>query len=90
MVGDRRSRATAREARRVDDTARAYLDTYPEGRHAAEVKALLRKREPAQPLPAAPPPGLASVFDLRSWSGESSTRVVVDVDRKRADPVRRR
>ena len=46
-------------------TARAYLDTYPEGRRASQVKALLRRREPASPLPAPPPRGLARVFDLR-------------------------
>ena len=46
------------------------------------MKTLLREREPASPLPKAPPPGLARVFDLRSWSGDASTRVVVDLERK--------
>ena len=75
----------AREAadrRRLADSARAYLDTYPEGQRASQVKALLREREPATPLPSPPPPGLARVFDLRAWSGDSSTRVVIDVERK--------
>jgi N-acetylmuramoyl-L-alanine amidase len=67
---------------RASEAARAYLDTYPEGRRAAEVKKLLRQREPAVPLPASPPRGLARVFDLRSWSGDSSTRVVIDLERK--------
>ncbi len=64
------------------ETARAYLDTYPEGRRAAKVKALLRRQEPSAPLPSPPPRGLASVFDLRAWSGDSSTRVVIDLERK--------
>ena len=34
-----------------------------------------------RPLPSPPPPGLARVYDLRSWSGDSSTRVVIDVER---------
>ena len=75
----------AREAgdrRRLADSARAYLDTYPEGQRASKVKALLRAREPSTPLPSPPPPGLARVFDLRAWSGDSSTRVVIDVERE--------
>ena len=75
----------AREAgdrRRLAEAARAYLDTYPEGERASQVKKLLREREPATPLPSPPPPGLARVFDLRAWSGDSSTRVVIDVERK--------
>jgi N-acetylmuramoyl-L-alanine amidase len=70
------------DRRKLADTARAYLDTYPEGRRATQVKKLLRQREPEEPLPSPPPPGLASVFDLRAWSGESSTRVVIDIERK--------
>jgi len=75
----------AREAgdrRRLADSARTYLDTYPEGQRASRVKALLREREPASPLPSPPPPGLARVFDLRAWSGDASTRVVLDLERK--------
>jgi len=70
------------DRRRLPEIARAYLDAYPEGDHAADVKKLLRQREPAVALPSPPPPGLARVFDLRAWSGESSTRVVIDVERK--------
>jgi len=67
---------------KVGESARAYLETYPEGKRAARVKQLLRQREPKSPLPKDPPPGLARVFELRSWSGEASTRVVVDLERK--------
>jgi N-acetylmuramoyl-L-alanine amidase len=70
------------DRRKLSEAARAYLETYPEGGQASRVKRLLREREPANPLPKAPPPGLARVFDLRSWSGESSTRVVVDLERR--------
>lgn len=70
------------DRRRLADSARAYLDTYPEGERVSQVKKLLREREPATPLPSPPPPGLARVFDLRAWSGDSSTRVVIDVERK--------
>jgi N-acetylmuramoyl-L-alanine amidase len=70
------------DRRTLADAAQAYLDTYPDGKRATRVKALMRKRSPASPLPSPPPPGLARVFDLRSWSGESSTRVVLDLERK--------
>ncbi len=69
------------ERRKVAEATRAYLETYPEGSRASRAKKLLREREPASPLPRTPPPGLARVFDLRAWSGESSTRVVVDLER---------
>ena len=75
----------AREAgdrRRTEEVARAYLETYPDGNRAARARALLREREPQAELPVAPPRGLARVFDLRAWSGDSSTRVVIDVERK--------
>jgi len=76
------------DRREVSEIAREYLDTYPEGRRARQVKKLLRQREPAAPLPSPPPPGLASVFDLKSWSGDSSTRVVVELERKVPNPDR--
>jgi N-acetylmuramoyl-L-alanine amidase len=72
----------AGDRRKLRESAGAYLDAYPEGRYATSVKRLLRQREPATPLPSPPPRGLARVFDLRSWSGESSTRVVIDLERK--------
>jgi N-acetylmuramoyl-L-alanine amidase len=62
--------------------AEAYLDHFPEGARAGEVRALLRRRAPATPLPSPPPRGLAQVFDLRFWSGEASTRVVLDLERQ--------
>ena len=72
----------AGDRRKLADAARAYLDTYPEGKKVSRVRALMRQRSPASPLPTPPPPGLARVFDLRSWSGKSSTRIVLDLERK--------
>ena len=59
-----------------------YLDTFPRGQHASSVKKVMQQKTPAAKLPSPPPPGLAGVFDLRSWSGKSSTRVVLDLERK--------
>ena len=74
------------ERKRSNDTARDYLEAFPDGPHAAALKATLKKRAPAPapepPLPTPPPPGVAQVFSLRSWSGESSTRVVLDVEKE--------
>ena len=70
------------DRRRITEAVNAYLDACPDGPHASEVKALLRKRAPAAPVPSPPPPGLARVFDMRSWTSDSSTRVVIDLERK--------
>ena len=70
------------ERRRLGDAGKAYLDAFPDAPRAREVKALLRRRAPTSPLPSPPPPGLVAVFDLRAWSGDSSTRVVLDLERK--------
>jgi N-acetylmuramoyl-L-alanine amidase len=72
------------EERRVAEAGRAYLAAFPRSPRAAAVKAQFKKRAPVQAasLPQPPPPGLAQVFNLRFWSGEASTRVVIDVERK--------
>ncbi|MET0554768.1 MAG: N-acetylmuramoyl-L-alanine amidase [Vicinamibacteria bacterium] len=72
------------EEKRVAEAARAYLAAFPRSARASAVKAQLKKRAPVQAasLPQPPPPGLAQVFNLRFWSGEASTRVVIDVERK--------
>ncbi len=62
------------------EAARAYLQAYARGKHSTAVKKLMQRQEPKTPSPA--PADLARVFDLRSWSGESSTRVVIDLERK--------
>ena len=72
----------ATDRRRIGDAGKAYLDAFPDAPRAKEVKALLRRRTPTAPLPSPPPPGLVAVFDLRAWSGDSSTRVVLDLERK--------
>ena len=70
------------DRRRLSESGRAYLDAFPDAKRATVVKAVLRHKEPERPLPSPPPPGLAQVFDLRSWSGPDSTRVVIDLQRK--------
>jgi N-acetylmuramoyl-L-alanine amidase len=69
------------------EAAEAYLQAFPDAARAKDVKALMKKgaRRAAVsevPLPKPPPPGLAQVFNLRFWSGESSTRVVFDVEKQ--------
>ena len=74
------------DRKRMAEAAEDYLEAFPDAPRAADVKALMRKgaRRAATeaPLPSPPPPGLAQVFNLRFWSGESSTRVVLDVERE--------
>jgi N-acetylmuramoyl-L-alanine amidase len=72
------------DRRRVADAGRRYLEAFPSAARAAGVRTQLRNRATAQAvsLPKAPPPGLARVFNVRFWSGESSTRVVLDVERQ--------
>ena len=72
------------DRKRLAEAGRAYLAACPDAERAAQIKALLRKKTPVQAasLPSPPPPGLAQVYDLRFWSGDSSTRVVIDLERK--------
>jgi len=71
--GDRKGIANAGEE---------YLDTFPRGKHASSVKQVMQQKTPAARVPSPPPPGLAGVFDLRFWSGKTSTRVVLDLERR--------
>ncbi len=74
----------SRDRKRETEAVRAYLDAFPDSKRAGDLKRALRRTSPAQAaaLPSPPPPGLARVFNLRLWSGESSTRVVIDVERE--------
>jgi N-acetylmuramoyl-L-alanine amidase len=81
------------ERKRIAAAAREYLDAFPNSTRAAEVKAQTRRRMPVQEaaLPTPPPPGLAQVYNLRFWSGETSTRVVLDLEHEvkiRSDRIR--
>jgi len=69
--------------KRLAEGVRAYLAAFPDGARAADVKALLKKKSPVQAasLPTPPPPGLVQIFNLRFWSGDSSTRVVIDLEK---------
>ena len=69
----------------ITDAGRAYLDGVPRRRPRARGGAMRPRRggrvqEAALPTP--PPPGLAQVFNLRFWSGDASTRVVLDVEKQ--------
>jgi N-acetylmuramoyl-L-alanine amidase len=70
------------DPKRLSESGRAYLDAFPDARRATAVKALLKRKVPERPVPSPPPPGLAQVFDLRFWSGDESTRVVLDLEKK--------
>jgi N-acetylmuramoyl-L-alanine amidase len=74
------------DRKRMAEAAEAYLQAFPDAARAKDVKALMKKgarrAAPEAPLPSPPPPGLAQVFNLRFWSGESSTRVVLDVEKQ--------
>jgi len=70
------------DRRRLSESGRAYLDAFPDAPRAAAVKALLKRKVPERPVPSPPPPGLAQVFDLRFWSGDETTRVVLDLEKK--------
>jgi N-acetylmuramoyl-L-alanine amidase len=70
------------DRKRLSESGRAYLDAFPDAPRAASVKALLRRKVPERPVPSPPPPGLAQIFNLRFWSGDESTRVVLDLEKK--------
>ena len=81
-----RSRAARGDRKRDRRGAReAYLDAFPDARAGEGRQGALMKKGAAAPqeasLPTPPPPGLAQVFNLRFWSGASSTRVVLDVEK---------
>ena len=82
----RASRSPSRAATRSDCSrpGRAYVGAFPDSARAWVVKAAIKQRAPerAASLPSPPPPGLASLYDLRFWTGDSATRVVIDVERK--------
>ena len=67
---------------RLVTAGKAYLATFPRGKRASKVRQLMRQKAPATRVPSPPPPGLARVFDLRFWTGKTSTRVVIDLESK--------
>jgi N-acetylmuramoyl-L-alanine amidase len=68
----------------IAEAAKTYVETFPDGNRITVVKAALRRRVPekAASLPTPPPPGLAQIYSLRFWSGKSSTRVVLELERE--------
>jgi len=71
------SRQTGGE-KQIKDAGRRYLKTYPNAKRSQQVRALMKKGA----VPKPPQPGLAQIFNLRFWTGESSTRVVLDLERQ--------
>ncbi|HEV7501407.1 MAG TPA: AMIN domain-containing protein, partial [Vicinamibacteria bacterium] len=72
------------DRKEIGTAGREYLDAFPDSPRAGEIKAAVKKgagRAQEASLPTPPPRGLAQVFNLRFWSGESSTRVVLDVEK---------
>lgn len=67
---------------RMVKAGKAYLATFPRGKKASTVKKLMQQKAPATRVPSPPPPGLSRVFDLRFWTGNTSTRVVLDLENK--------
>ena len=62
----------------------------PRSPRAAEVKAAVKKggKPRRRPCPLPRRAGLAQVFNLRFWSGANSTRVVLDVEKRRPLQIR--
>jgi len=67
---------------RLVKAGKVYLATFPRGKRASKVKQLMQQKAPSTKVPSPPPPGLARVFDLRFWTGKTSTRVVLDLESK--------
>jgi N-acetylmuramoyl-L-alanine amidase len=63
---------------------RRYLANYPSTKNARIVRTALRERGRAstEGLPKESDGALARLFNLRSWSGDSSTRVVLDLEKR--------
>jgi len=72
------------DTKHIAEAAEQYLDAFPDGTRGKEARALLKRSAPAAAasMPQPGKRGLAQLFDVRLWSGESSTRVVMDVDRE--------
>ena len=72
------------DGQRIAEAGRQYLDAFPDEPRAEKVRSTMRRSGPAAKaaLPRQGPRGLAQLFDVRLWSGDSSTRVVLDVERE--------
>ena len=62
----------------IKDAGQSYLETYPNAKRSGRVRDLMKKGA----VPRLPQPDLAQIFNLRFWTGESSTRVVLDLERE--------
>lgn len=73
-----------KRSKEAGEVAKKYIAAYPDGTRAAAVgRAVARpKAAPGKTAAASRVRGTVQVFGIRFWSGETSTRVVVDLDRK--------
>jgi N-acetylmuramoyl-L-alanine amidase len=71
-------------ADRIAEAGREYLDAFPDARRAPQVRSTMKRSGPVAQaaLPRQGPRGMAQLFDVRIWSGDSSTRVVLDLERE--------
>jgi len=72
--------SASKDEKQVADATEAYLDAFPDGKNARAVKAVIKNKA----APSPPPPGTAKVFGstLRFWSGPTSTRVVLELEKQ--------
>lgn len=73
-----------KQTREARQAAEKYLAAYPKGKHAADLTRALAppRATPSQRAAEGKADDTVQVFGIRFWSGETSTRVVVDLDRK--------
>jgi N-acetylmuramoyl-L-alanine amidase len=72
--------SASKDEKQIADATEAYLDAFPDGKNARAVKAVIKNKA----APSPPPPGTAKVFGstLRFWSGPTSTRVVLELEKQ--------
>jgi N-acetylmuramoyl-L-alanine amidase len=72
--------SASKEEKQIAEATEAYLEAFPDGKNARAVKAVIKNKA----APSPPPPGLARVFGdkLRFWSGPTSTRVVLEMEKQ--------
>lgn len=72
--------AASKDGKQIAQATEAYLEAFPDGKNARAVKAVIKNKA----APSPPPPGLGKVFGdtLRFWSGPTSTRVVLEMDKQ--------
>ncbi|MBN2369460.1 MAG: AMIN domain-containing protein, partial [Vicinamibacteria bacterium] len=68
----------------IESAGKRYLERFPGSTRSQAVRNALARKSPAPRPKSSPAPSrqdLARVLDLRSWSGNNATRVVLDLER---------